>query len=178
MPEGGQPQAVPQPVGTRFWSPEVRRPLLPPLSCAPLTASPASRRTHWQNDEWDVLSCTNSLPQLYALRSSRWDLPGARACLVPYPALCPAVCRALRCTLRGAPTSLVPCGVPCPPLQEDAVLLRHVLRQGRRLWGSLRSSGNLPHRDSRACCNRYRFLKRCGPAGPKGHVRHRAVGPG
>ena len=46
----------------------------------------------------------------------------------------------------------------CP--QEDVLLLEHVLQNGTRRWGNLRANGTLPHRDQKACCNRFILLKR------------------
>ncbi|CAI5953725.1 unnamed protein product, partial [Closterium sp. NIES-65] len=43
---------------------------------------------------------------------------------------------------------------------EDVILLQHVARYGTKHWGSLQSSSTLPHRDQKACCNRFILLKR------------------
>ncbi|CAI5534269.1 unnamed protein product [Closterium sp. Naga37s-1] len=42
--------------------------------------------------------------------------------------------------------------------QEDAVLLRHALQCGTKLWGELGRSGQLK-RSNKSCCNRYIFLR-------------------
>ncbi|CAI5478410.1 unnamed protein product [Closterium sp. Yama58-4] len=44
--------------------------------------------------------------------------------------------------------------------EEDVILLQHVARYGTKHWGSLQSSSTLPHRDQKACCNRFILLKR------------------
>ncbi|CAI5511602.1 unnamed protein product [Closterium sp. Naga37s-1] len=44
--------------------------------------------------------------------------------------------------------------------EEDVILLQHVARYGTKRWGSLQSSATLPHRDQKACCNRFILLKR------------------
>lgn len=43
---------------------------------------------------------------------------------------------------------------------EDVVLLQHVAKYGTRHWSSLKARGILPHRDQKACCNRFLLLKR------------------
>ena len=52
---------------------------------------------------------------------------------------------------------------PVPPrhsLQEDKILLNHVMRYGSRYWGLLQATGQLPLRDQKSCCNRFLLLKK------------------
>ncbi|CAI5982947.1 unnamed protein product [Closterium sp. NIES-65] len=44
--------------------------------------------------------------------------------------------------------------------EEDAILLAHVTAHGTTNWGLLKSSGLLPYRDNKACCNRFILLKK------------------
>ena len=44
--------------------------------------------------------------------------------------------------------------------QEDFHLLRHVARHGTKHWSLLQACDVLPHRDQKACCNRFILLKR------------------
>eukprot|EP00475_Leptophrys_vorax_P044660 TRINITY_DN9033_c0_g1_i3.p1 TRINITY_DN9033_c0_g1~~TRINITY_DN9033_c0_g1_i3.p1 ORF type:complete len:305 (-),score=-3.59 TRINITY_DN9033_c0_g1_i3:501-1415(-) len=44
--------------------------------------------------------------------------------------------------------------------EEDRILLAHVAKHGTRQWRAVISSGLLPRRDSKACCNRFIVLKR------------------
>ncbi|CAI5514637.1 unnamed protein product [Closterium sp. Naga37s-1] len=44
--------------------------------------------------------------------------------------------------------------------EEDLILLDHVRSYGTRHWGVLKASGRLPHRDNKACCNRFILLKK------------------
>ncbi|CAI5998538.1 unnamed protein product [Closterium sp. NIES-64] len=47
------------------------------------------------------------------------------------------------------------------PLQEDTILLNHVMAHGSSKWHDLHRSRRLaPHRDAKACCNRFLLLKR------------------
>ncbi|CAI5493873.1 unnamed protein product [Closterium sp. Naga37s-1] len=66
-------------------------------------------------------------------------------------------------TLSLSPVSplLLPTLPSAPsPAQEDLILLDHVRSYGTRHWGVLKASGRLPHRDNKACCNRFILLKK------------------
>lgn len=40
------------------------------------------------------------------------------------------------------------------------MLLEHVKQYGTRQWMRLQVNGKMPHRDNKACCNRYLLLKK------------------